>query len=110
MTTMMSGTYRNAYAASAVDHNPSDRLRTFESAEPAAATTDPCGESRKNQRRECQHDRQHAAERPIARFEKLLLDQIADQAVVRSAENVGNRKNSERGNEHQCGAGVNTGQ
>src|SRR3989449_10235460 len=107
--TMKSGTYRNAYPAAAATQSPAERLRTGDlhrgwRAEIAAR--DPSGEAREEKRGDGEHDREHTAKRPVAGLQELLLDDVADQAVFRAAQDVGDGENAERGNEHQRRAGV----
>src|SRR6266403_4132453 len=106
--TMTSGTYRNAYPVAAATQSPAGRLRTggFHRGRRAeVAARDPRREARERERGDGEHDREHAAERPVARLEELLLDDVADQAVFRAAQDVGNRENAERGKEDQGRAG-----
>src|SRR5208283_4676565 len=106
---MTRGTYRNAYPAPAAAHSPRGCLRTgfLRRGWRAEVTApDPGGEARKCQRGDSQHNRQHAAERPVTRLQELLLDDVADQAVLRATQNVGDREDAECGNEHQRGTGV----
>src|SRR6185295_58542 len=106
---MTSGMYRNAYPVSAAIHSPSRRLRTrllCRGRRAEIAAPDPGGKTGERERRDGEQDREHTAERPVARLQELLLDHVADQAVFRSAEDVGNREDAKRRYEHQRRAGV----
>src|SRR6187431_1492235 len=72
-TTTASGMYRNRYTAIA-DPTRSFDLRMFDS-----ATRQPRGEAGDREHRDREHQRQHRPERPVARAEEALLDQVADQ-------------------------------
>src|SRR5512146_998230 len=98
-TTMVSGRYRKAYTDSAPAHSHGP-LRI---APPPPRKSR--GEPHDQQHRESQHDRQRGAERPVARAEELLLDQVPDQHVAGATEDVGDGEHAENRNEHQCGAG-----
>src|SRR5215471_15521133 len=109
---MTSGTYRNAYPTPAASQSPTRRfpglrtrlLRARGCAE--IAPRDPGGEAGERERGDGEHDREHAAEGPVAGLEELLLDHVADQAVLGAAQDVGNGEDAERGNEHQRPARV----
>src|SRR6059036_1683271 len=108
---MSSGMYRNAYPASAAAHSPSRRLRTsLPHARWGAKTAarDQDAQACQGERSDGQYDRQHAAEGPVAGFQELLLDDVADQAVLWSAENVGDGEDAKCWNEHQRRPGIDT--
>src|SRR5438093_2783608 len=107
--TMTSGAYRNAYPAAAAIQSPAGRLGTgglHRGRRAEVAARDPCRDARERQRGDGEHDREHAAERPVARLQELLLDDVAYQAVFRAAQDVGDGENAERGNEYERRAGV----
>src|SRR5881409_464494 len=113
MTTMISGMYRNAYPTSAADHKPRRRLRTCLPHARGGTETAPSDPRRQSCQYQCgdgQYDRQHATERPVAGFQKLLLDDVADQTIPRPAKDVGNSEDAQCRNEYQCGAGIDAGQ
>ncbi len=70
------------------------------------ALADPRREPREAECQHRQHDREHAAERPVARLEELLLDDVADQAVVGAAQDVRNGEDAERRDEDERRARV----
>src|SRR5437899_236614 len=113
MTTMISGMYRKAYPASAADHKPKRRLRTrlpHARGRTETAASDPRRQPCQYQCGDGQYDRQHAAERPVARFQELLLDHVANQTVPGSAKDIGDSEDAQCRDEYQCGPSVDTGQ
>ncbi len=56
---------------------------------------------RDGQHRQGEHQRQHAAEWPIARAEERFLDHVADDPVVLAAEDFRDREHAEHRDEHQ---------
>src|SRR6516225_2971342 len=63
------------------------------------APSDPRGETGDHERGHGENNGKHAAERPVARLEELLLDHIADEAVLAAAEDIRHGEDAERGDE-----------